>query len=299
MNKYKDLKKVLIAPLAILVVASAAFVIQNFSRPEIVPIKTEPSAMHYSSFSSLDFFENAFQAAQKIPVQPKAENIKAIIVNHHLLAPHFIAQAINTIATDQPITVIIISPNHFLVGRGQITTSSYAWETPYGELRPNLELIDELKKASRINVEEPPFEKEFGISNIVAYVKKAAPNARVLPLIVKERLTEKSAEAFGRSLADSLPEDAVVIASIDFYHGFSTDEAVSEDKKSISVLESLNSGNIKQINVDSHATLEILFEYLKQKNVANFSLLQNSNSAAFAPTTKDTEIVSYITGFFY
>src|SRR5690349_16302111 len=78
------------------------------------PLAASSTLLHYSYFSQKDFYEQAYAAANSLqpPLWKKGgEPIKAIIVNHHLLASQFIAQEFNQVATTAPITVLLISPN--------------------------------------------------------------------------------------------------------------------------------------------------------------------------------------------
>src|SRR5579864_6968586 len=54
------------------------------------------SDFHYSYFSQKSFFDDGYARAKTNVVEPEA---KAIMVNHHLLAPEFIAESFNSVAT--------------------------------------------------------------------------------------------------------------------------------------------------------------------------------------------------------
>jgi len=55
------------------------------------------------------------------PEKSGAAEVSGLIVNHHLLADQLIVRGLYLAATDSPITIILLSPNHFSLGRGMIT----------------------------------------------------------------------------------------------------------------------------------------------------------------------------------
>jgi len=150
---------------------------------EIKNEECEISDFHYSYFSNKSFFDDAYKNISEQSIIPN--QIKGVLVNHHLLAPNLIAETINTIATTSRITVVVISPNHFSAGQGQIISSLYKWDTPYGILNSNCETISKLEKEGVLNIDEYPFKKEHGISGIVPFIKKSLPNAKIIPIIIK------------------------------------------------------------------------------------------------------------------
>lgn len=254
--------------------------------------------LHYSFFSQKEFFDEAFRNAPISSLTAEREKISAVIVNHHLLAPHFIAQGLQTVASEKQLTVVLISPNHFSVGRGPVITSRYGWKTPYGVLQPDLGLIDQLTESGLVEVEEDPFVREHGISNIVAFITKVLPQAKVVPLIFKERISDSQTDAFAEELDARLLDGALVVASLDFSHYHDLATANLHDQASLEVLQQFDYGRIKDLDIDSRPALRILLKYLDHKRAKTFTLLQHSNSAVVAGKLDEPETTSYITGYF-
>lgn len=106
------------------------------------PEKISAGPFHYSNFSDRSFYDKAFEKAGD--VQNVKEVVIGAIVNHHLLAPDLIAETLAASATDELKTVVLISPNHFFAGQGQAIISEYDWQTPYGILEANKDVISRL-----------------------------------------------------------------------------------------------------------------------------------------------------------
>ncbi len=126
---------------------------------------------HHSTPKNKDFFENIFKA---LPLREiNKEKVKGVLVNHHLLAPRFIADALLGVSNKDVKTIFLISPNHFFKGRGDITTSLFDWETPYGILKTDEKVIKKLAEKSLVEIDPSPFNNEHGVSNLTAFIKKA------------------------------------------------------------------------------------------------------------------------------
>jgi AmmeMemoRadiSam system protein B len=271
----------------------AAFFIFEYKRKEVLP-QNNSGVFHYSYFSQPDFFNKAYASAKPATQKP---NIKGIIVNHHLLAANFIAETFNAAAIDAPLTVLLISPNHFDVGRGQIITTSFAWKTPYGNLEPDLGLIQKLEKESIASVESPPFEHEHGVSGIVAFIKKSLPNAKVVPVIFKSGMPVSEAQKLAGRYSGVLPNNTLVVGSFDFSHYLTSRASDFHDINSLAALQNFDFSKINNLDADSRPGLAFFLELMKGHGAQSFHILENSNSSKLAGQDI-LETTSYITGYF-
>ncbi|OHA13388.1 MAG: AmmeMemoRadiSam system protein B [Candidatus Tagabacteria bacterium RIFCSPLOWO2_01_FULL_39_11] len=259
--------------------------------------RSDVSGFHYSSFSQKDFFDSAFEKTIR-PQISKNQHIRGIIIPHHLLASNLIANALYSISSEKPITVVIISPNHFFTGQGQIISSLYDWETPYGILESDKNIIKRLQANRLLDIDELPFEKEHGISNLTAFIKKVLPNAKIIPLIIKDTLSFRESDFFLDNINKILPENTLFIASLDFSHYLPSQIADFHDTKSLAVLASFDYEGINFLDIDSKPSLRIFLKYLASKGANAFNLLDHSNSAYILKDENISETTSYITGFF-
>ncbi|MFZ2969713.1 MAG: AmmeMemoRadiSam system protein B [Minisyncoccia bacterium] len=252
--------------------------------------------LHYSFFSQKEFYDKAFEGLKSSG--SREENIKGLIVNHHLLAPDLIAEALSKVSSEKNITVVLISPNHFFAGRGQVISSLYDWQTPYGVLEADKQLIKKFQDKRLLNIEEWSFEKEHGISNLVAFIKKTLPNAKIVPLIVKDTFSIQAGNVFAENLDKILPLDSLVVSSLDFSHYLPSSAADFHDEKSLAVLSDFDYEGIKFLDIDSKPALRIFLKYLDRRNALNFNLLAHSNSAKILKDENMSEVTSYVTGYF-
>ena len=255
-----------------------------------------PDEFHYSYFSTKDFFDKAYNSMLKIEIPKKP--IKGILVNHHLLASHLIATTMETVATTKPVTVVLISPNHFSSGNNQIISTSNKWDTPYGVLESDCHSIEKLAVQGLFTIDTFPFKNEHGISGIVPFIKKSIPNAKIIPIIVKDTLSEKDVIAFIESLHNTLGDDIIVIGSFDFSHYLPDTVAEFHDAQSISVIKNFDYSGLKKMEIDSIPGIEILMRYMQMTQANHFMLTANTNSAKVLEDFSIEETTSYITGTF-
>lgn len=249
--------------------------------------------MHYSPIPTKEFVEASFN---NLPNRERAENVKGILVNHHLLGARLISDALNVAASNKRMTIVLLSPNHFSRGRGNIIGSRYHWKTPYGILEPDKKITEQFGKTS-ISVDETPFPKEHGIFNLIPYIKRTFPNAKIMPLIIKDSLTMQESALFARKLIEILPRESLLIASLDFSHEVTSAVADSQDRASLEIIRNFKYDKLEDVKVDSKPALAIFLQFLGFSGATDFQLLNNTNSSKILKQDR-TDTTSYITGFF-
>ncbi len=250
--------------------------------------------VHYSYFRTATIFDEALVSAGTVaPIK----NISGLLVNHHLLASHFIAEAFFTAREEDPKVVLLLSPNHFDNGKGKVITSLYDWQTPYGLLPVDAKLIAKLQAEGLVSVEEYPFEYEHGISGITPFIKKVFPDAKVVPLIFKESLSVEEATTLADNIAQFLPEDTLIVGSFDFAHYMTSDQADQEDEESLAAIGAYNYNALSDLAIDSHPGLGFLLKLMELEGT-HFTLLQHSNAAKLIGDPELSDTTSYIVGYF-
>ncbi len=267
-----------------------------FLPPRPVP---EPSAcpktLHYSYFSTPPVFDKGYADA---PLSRHDSAVKAILVPHHLLAARLIAGAFGKIATDRAVTVVLLSPNHFSAGKGNLIATAASWQTPYGLLAADCDAVAKLEAARAVSVEEAPFGKEHGVSGIVPFIRKSLPNARVVPVIVRDTATDADLEKFAGAAKTAFGRDTLFVASFDFSHELSDTAAQFHDRKSLAAVETLDGEGAKALDIDSMPGLRLTMRLLEDIGARKFSLLAHTNSSQLTGRADQPDVTSYLAGTF-
>jgi len=196
-------------------------------------------------------------------------------------------------------TIILIGPNHFNSGRENIQTSNLDWKTKFGNLSADQSLIKTLIENKYADLNTDNFNSEHSVCGLVSFLKIHFPESKVIPLILKANVSKKEAKNLGQFLAQNC-QDCLLLASIDFSHEVSPQQAQINDAKSIKILEKLDEESLDQITSDSLPSLQVLFSYLQESSKGRSAsgrkgeLITNSNSNQISLQNLPT-VTSYIT----
>ncbi|HCJ52820.1 MAG TPA: AmmeMemoRadiSam system protein B [Candidatus Kerfeldbacteria bacterium] len=255
-----------------------------------------PSSVHRAFLMEQSFFDRAYA---DVSGSREKSAVRGGIVPHHLLASHLIAEFFSRLELSQdPSVVVVIGPNHREIGTDGILISEAAWETPYGRLQPYTEGISSLIQRGVVQADERVFVAEHSISAEVSFIKKSFPEAQVLPIVLMSRATEADLVALASALHEVLPKDALVLASVDFAHYVSSEEADTLDAKSRETLVSFDVEGLASMAVDSPASIYVLMRYLTARNAQKPVILENSDSAKVIGDLTISEVTSYFTMYF-
>lgn len=287
------MKRALLVLLIILTSLALAYVILS-SLPHGRKQETSKDVnYHYSYFSNKAFYDNAFSRAKK-PLEEAPKYIAGLTMNHHLLAPEIMAGTIMTVATTSPLTVVVISPNHNALGKDEVLTSDYDWQTPYGTLLHNADLVQSLAVSKLASIDEKPFETEHGINALVAFIKRALPNAKIVPLIIKDGTSIEKSKQLARVLNSILPDSSLVIASLDFSHYLPNYVSDFHDQKSVDVFRSFDIEATQALDIDSKPSAYTFLTYLELRKAKKAALLFHTNANEITGNLGSFDNTSYI-----
>ncbi|MFA6908935.1 MAG: AmmeMemoRadiSam system protein B [Patescibacteria group bacterium] len=254
-------------------------------------------AIHRSFFLEKDFFDRAYTSNN--PVIPSKKVIGGIIP-HHLLASHVIAGFFQGIESRQsPPVVVVIGPDHLDRSAHTITTSRGNWETPYGILPPAPGVVDALEQSKLVGIDERLFSVEHSISAEVAFIRRSFPRTTFVPITLKSGVSPNDAVRLGQLLAEILPTDALVLASVDFAHYVDHNEAQRQNQVNIPLLESLNIQEASSLYVDSIPTVQVLFAFLQDRHSSAHQVVSSLTGADITGDYALPEVTSYITMYYF
>lgn len=260
-------------------------------------IKKEKVAENLKSFfNNKNDYEEVFAKSQNIPKQ----KISVGIISHHFLAKEIIARFYSGIENNLIENVIIIGPDHFGAFESK-AENAYAtlhdWETPYGNLKTNQEVIERLvQENSDVVKNDGPFRTEHAIYTQVPFIKKVFPGVHVVPLIVNNKTNYQKLIELGKNLHQLIPKKSLLVVSSDFSHDASLAEAKQSDQSSIMSLKNLNEENISKVNCDCRACLAVILGFIGRESSPLFYLNENKTSADFGGSEKN--VTSYISGYY-
>ncbi len=137
-------------------------------------------------------------------------------------------------------TIAILAPTHYYHLSEIAVSDCAAFETPLGPVAVDEGLVKALL-AKKLIIERPEvFEQEHALEVHLPFVKKVAPYAMLLPLIVGQT----DAETVCKVINELIQQEVFIIISSDLSHFHSYNEAREFDQKTRICIEALDYQNL-------------------------------------------------------
>ncbi len=189
------------------------------------------------------------------------------VVSHHIptTIPRLVQFYSRLKKTQTVENFIVIGPDHTNAGKAPISVSNASFFTVYGEVKPIDGLAEKLSAVQLAAIDESPFDPEHSVGSQILLISKIFPNAHVTPIILRSDTTKEQASALGKKLAELTDEQTVIIASVDFSHYLSTNQAMPIDQISGQVVQNLDLDALSLIKADSGRSMAVFIEAMTAK----------------------------------
>lgn len=196
-------------------------------------------------------------------------------------------------------TIFLVSPDHFnnyFSSKTLAYTSFSNWSSPFGALEVDSDLIKRVTKDQNIQTKDYALGLDHGIYVEIPFIKKFFPNAKIVPLLLKNSRSYEDFYLLGSNMRKFSNENSIILVSSDFSHNSTIAQSELNDSKSIEALKNINLSNINEITNDCSQCMAVLSGFLNSK-LSNFILLNNKNSFDISEQDKDS-VTSYIFGYY-
>ncbi|MFH1561749.1 MAG: AmmeMemoRadiSam system protein B [Patescibacteria group bacterium] len=233
------------------------------------------------------------------PFFAKKEGTTGAILPHHTLASPLIAELLQRVDPDKVETIILFGPDHFK--RINFPTSSFSlWQTPAGVVKPESDLIEQLSEEGQLVLNGEIVGQEHSITELLPFIAYYLPKAKIVPIVLPANFNNKQLEELASKLAQQ-KDGVLFLASIDFSHYLSQQEALEKDQETIQAIKDFNYEVISKMDsdfLDSPASLMVLLKILEKQNKKKVEILGHSNSALLGGTNS-SGTTSYLSVIFY
>lgn len=299
--KIKFIAAAIFGILMLTLIAAAFFYLKNLTM--FSGSDTDSAAIPAGKHKLIFYDQNTFLKGVDYANQNKTDfpaGARGGIIPHHLFPSFILSDFFPRLAKENPKRVIIIGPNHREEGKYKILTSQFAWNTPYGAVLPDMDVINKFKDKGLVHVNETVLENEHSVAGIMPYVKYYLPDAKVVPLILRSTMDDSEIAKLSEDLADIADKNTFIIASTDFSHYLDAQTAAANDKITLNVIENFDYDKLYRFSngyVDSPASVAVLLKTLQIFGSTKFNLFFNTNSGLIenAPYSQTT---SYFSGMF-
>lgn len=239
-----------------------------------------PVIVMFMTVFGFSYEDHLYLNAPKVELSQVYEDVelKSMIVPHHLVATDKLEAMYKTAASDEVKNVLIISPDHFMDEDRDMTTSNKNWFVDEGKVYFNSDLYETINFDGLL-VSPEVIALEHGLFTHIPYVKRYFPNASVVPVAISKQ-TEFS---YLSDLIQAIPDDTFVIASVDFSHYLSLDQADKNDLVTERILLQGNYEGLFEMSdayFDSPACLYVVMCYARKQGY-KIKVYDHSNSAYY------------------
>ncbi len=198
-----------------------------------------------------------------------------------------------------PSVIAVVAPDH-REGSGLDIQTTYAdFQAIGGVLEPS-GLVGRLARTGLVNVNKQSFINEHGITVHAGFIKNYFSKAEIVPIILKQDAEDGRVDRVAEWLGDNLPDDSLVIASLDFSHYLNESEAGRNDAAILKTIRDFDFASLPMPDgscafVDSPSALRLIMKYAEVGDWRNTKVILHDNTADLLERT-DLEST---TGHFY
>lgn len=258
-------------------------------------IRAESHASMYY-YDSSDFYENSVAAFSKI--EPLSPPPRILLVNQHILAAHLIAEQFALAADENIKTVVLITQNNWNAGRASIITSDLGWSTQLGNISKDQELVDTLSDERVAEVDESIFKYEHGVTGVVPYVAHFFPNARIVPIVIRDNASQDAIDALVAVLSELNLQQTAIVGTIDMSHYLPKYIADVHDRMAVQVIQHFDYESLSRLDIDTVPTLQVLMRIADRQGLTTFVETNRINSADIVGDDEIMETTGYVSGYF-
>lgn len=257
-----------------------------------------------ASFLCLSLLWNTNEKRADVVEVPAAKQtslpVAVLLTPHHMVAREFMHKVFrevsNKVGRDEIHRIILVSPNHFNIGKNWLIGSDRNWQTPLGSLQSDKALAQRLKGAAFIR--EDILEREHGVRNIFPFIKEYFPQATVLPLAVRDGSPDESIDDLAQRIHELSDAHTLLVISADFSHYLDRNFSRFHDERALDVLRRGDIDRSNSLDVDCPACVRLALRYATLQDKPSFQFVSRSSSLELSGVDRVGDETSHITGYF-
>lgn len=277
----------------------------------IMPIKNEvdarPFLPEYMLKEAIDGVYSQSIADYKTPDMSQEKLVGGIIPHHNLAYPligDFYREMAKMHKMDPFDVIVIISPNHYSIGtRFQVSDEDYY--TYGGVVRTDHYVVQGLLNDPLIHkADKEVIANEHGQLVHMPYIKAFLPDIPVVSIMMGETRDNRGIDAVVTPIKNTLEDKHVLyIASIDFSHYLTLEEANRKDEKTEAIIREQEIDPMAGLSndyIDSPSSYVLFLTLLKAQYEDHLSLdiANHTNAAVIANNPQMDETTSYFQVFY-
>lgn len=203
------------------------------------------------------------------------------IVPHDTSASFIIADFFQRLSVENSSVVILVGPNHFERGDFKVLSGVSSWQTSFGNVEAEKNIIENLKKQGLLKIDEETLRGEHSIGALMPFFKFYLPKALVVPIILSNHLSIEEINVLANKLESYVRAGIPLVVSLDFSHYLRNKEAQEKDELTLKLIKNFDYYNIIQLKsdyLDSPPSLILLLMLAQRLSKNNFEIFYHTNS---------------------
>ncbi len=189
----------------------------------------------------------------------------------------------------QPSVIVLVSPDHFESGKKEIVApkTNVKFLTTEKDVPIEHKILKKLSQsdlAQAVDFEDEAWIQEHGVFIHMPFIHHYFPKAKVVPLLLKPLADESDFDSF-RKLAEfldsELPDDALIVASVDFSHYQIPEVTELHDQVTLNALA--NFEDPRNLEIDCPESIYTRMEYCRLRNATTPVLINRTCTHDFIP----------------
>ncbi len=183
---------------------------------------------YYHKLEMIDttMYKRAYETAYNYDL---GETVRLMIVPHHILSADRIAGMYKGLEGMPIDHVILLGPDHFGTSNRSVLTSDRSWRQMDDLLPINQAWYDQIKMQKFVFEDHSEIEVEHSIHTHIPFIMTYLPEVDLLPIAVSKSIRMDEVETMTEVLSGMISQNTLVIASVDFSHYLSLENANERD----------------------------------------------------------------------
>ncbi|MFA6548042.1 MAG: AmmeMemoRadiSam system protein B [Candidatus Magasanikbacteria bacterium] len=260
----------------------------------VVSSSTSPTALHFESLPP-DTYQAFYNNTKTVP---NIGEIKGAIVPHHLLAGYIPATLFSYLEKQKPSVVVLFGPNHFFKGQGKAVATDLDWQTDFGVVPTDKNIIKKLAEKNVITIDNEAIQTEHALGGEMPFLAKSLPGTKVISFMLRYGTSDEVTNQLAQELKEILPKDAVIVASVDFSHYQTLPSSNFHDELSRAIINNFDFPRIKKLEIDSQPSVNLFLKLMESYGTQKMAYELHNNSANLINNPAVAEGTSYYSPYF-
>lgn len=223
-------------------------------------------------------FDTAYEKAPNF-YQPE-KPVKGAVVTANLKYQEALAGFFKRLEPQNYKQVVVITQTDLQSNQSFAYTTYQSFKTPYGFLRTDQKLVENLQQEKLATSNDKIFNLEIASQLYTPYIHRSFPNATYLPLLVNSQMPPEKMEQLSNWLYQNLDANSLVIFKTSFKTSPDPLIADFQLKFTSNILETFDTTKLAELPTTHQTSLQVFWKYLQKAKAQQGQIHWKNNESA-------------------